>query len=260
MAKNNRRRRRPRQNSADLPIGDFEYPGIMGWMQRNTKLLFLVGVTFMVLSTFAFAFSSRLGNTAVPVDTPTPTATSTGAATETPEATPTEVPIQRQYSSAPEMQIDASKSYTAIIHLEGGDVEIALLTDEAPEYVNNFVFLAENRFYDGLTFHRVLPGFVAQAGDPLGTGAGGPGYALPEEQNGLAFTAGVLSMAKSAAGVSGSQFFITLGSAPHLNGAFTVFGRVTSGLELLQGLTPRDPQQPDQPSGDVIQSIEIVEE
>ena len=157
------------------------------------------------------------------------------------------------------MTIDTARSYEAVIRTERGDVRITLLPEAAPRYVNNFVFLARDGFYDGITFHRVVPGFVAQAGDPTGTGTGSPGYDLAEERNGLPFEAGVLSMAKGGAVVSGSQFFVTLAPTPHLEGDFTVFGRVASGLGVLQSLTPRDPQQPGQPHGDRILAIDIVE-
>ncbi|MEX1022397.1 MAG: peptidylprolyl isomerase [Dehalococcoidia bacterium] len=259
MGRSNRRQRRTQQNTPYEPVGNVEFPGIMGWMQRNGKILFLTGIVFMVLSVGAGAFASGLGN-ADPRDIVTPTPTSTADATATGEATPTEEPIERQYSSAPDMEIDPEQSYRAVIHLEAGDIVIDLLADAAPEYVNNFVFLARNRFYEGLTFHRVLPGFVAQAGDPLGTGTGGPGYTLEEETNNEPFEAGSLSMATSRAGVSGSQFFITLAPTPLLQDDFTVFGRVVEGMDILQGVTPRDPDLPGQPRGDVIQSIEIVEE
>ncbi|MQA01107.1 MAG: peptidylprolyl isomerase [Dehalococcoidia bacterium] len=181
--------------------------------------------------------------------------TSTPAPTGTVEG---EDPITRSYEAAPEMSIDVARSYEAVIHLDAGDVRVELLPDEAPGYVNNFVFLAQNDFFDGLTFHRVVPGFVAQGGDPTGSGFGGPGYGLEEESNRLTFEPGVLSMAKSAAGVSGSQFFVTLGPAPHLNGDFTVFGRVTEGLELLEALGARNPETAEE-SGVVIQDIEIIE-
>lgn len=231
----------------------------MGWMQRNGRILFLIGIVFMILSVGAGAFASGLGgNTDDVTDTPTPT--STADATGTAEGTPTPEPIQRRYSAVPDPALEEGVDYRAVIHLESGDVVIDLLEEEAPVYVNNFVFLAQNRFYDGLTFHRVLPGFVAQAGDPLGTGAGGPGYNLPDEENDETFERGALSMARGPAGASGSQFFITLGATPHLNAEFTVFGRVVEGMELLDGLTPRDPDARNQPRGDVIQSIEIVEE
>jgi len=230
----------------------------MGWMQRHTKWLFLFGITFMILSSFAFVLSANLGSGAVPE--PVPTATPTPTEEPDPNATPTPEPIQRTYSAPPEMSIDPDATYRAVIQLESGEVVVELLADEAPEYVNNFVFLAQNRFFEGLTFHRVIPGFVAQAGDPLGSGTGGPGYVLPEETTDRTFSRGSLSMAKSAAGVSGSQFFITLGATPHLNADFTVFGRVVEGLELLDALTPRDPSAGSPPPGDTILSIEIVEE
>lgn len=258
MGRSNRRQRRRQQTDHHQPIGPVEFPGIMGWMQRNGKLLFLVGIIFMILSVGAGAFASGLTTTSDTVETPTPT--ETVEATQDPDATPTEEPIERRYSAPPEMALEEGVDYRTVIHLDAGDVVIDLLEDEAPAWVNNFVFLAENRFYDGLTFHRVIPGFVAQAGDPLGTGAGGPGYTLPEEDNRETFSVGALSMAESAAGVSGSQFFITLGPTPHLNADFTVFGRVEEGMEVLEGLTPRDPDQPAQPTGDTIQSIEIVKE
>ncbi|MBT5773682.1 MAG: peptidylprolyl isomerase [Dehalococcoidia bacterium] len=166
----------------------------------------------------------------------------------------------RQYEAVPELTIDPEASYEAVLHLDSGDVRIELYPSEAPGMVNNFVFLAQNHFYDGLTFHRVIPGFAAQGGDPTGAGSGSPGYDLESESNGLLFERGALSMAQDASGqVNGSQFFVTLGSTPHLNGDFTVFGRVVEGLELLDGLTPRDPSQAEEP-GDTILGIEIIED
>lgn len=225
----------------------------MGWMQRNGRILFIIGIVFMILSVGAGAFATGLGPTDVeapePTETPEPT-----------DATPTEEVINRQYSAEPAMALDEGIDYQAVIRLQGGgEVTIDLLEDEAPGYVNNFVFLARNQFYDGLTFHRVLPGFVAQAGDPLGTGSGGPGYFVTPETNDLNFERGALSMAKSSAGVSGSQFFITLGPTPNLNGEFTVFGWVTEGIGVLTDVTPRNPELGNQPQGDVIAGIDIIE-
>lgn len=263
MGRENRRDRRSRvrqqrrQGAEPPPLQQVEFPGIMGWMQRNSRWLFLIGIMFMILSVGAGAFAAGIG-TPEP-ETPTPTATAESA--EDPEATPTEEVVNRQYSAAPEMALDQGVDYRAVIRLEnGGEVHLDLLEDDAPEYVNNFVFLARNRFYDGLTFHRVIPGFVAQAGDPLGSGSGGPGYFLAPETNEAQFERGALSMAQSSLGVSGSQFFVTLGPTPHLNADFTVFGWVTRGMSALDGLTPRDPQAPGQPRGDVIAGIEIIEE
>ena len=155
------------------------------------------------------------------------------------------------------MEIDPANRYEALIRTERGDIRVELLAEEAPGYVNNFVFLARNNFFDGLTFHRVLPGFVAQGGDPTGGGAGGPGYDLEEETNDLPFDAGVLSMAKSNR-VSGSQFFITLAPTPHLEPGFTVFGRVIEGLDVARSLTARE-AAPGAPPADRILSIEITE-
>ena len=155
------------------------------------------------------------------------------------------------------MEINPSNRYEALIRTERGDIRVELLPQEAPGYVNNFVFLARNNFFDGLTFHRVIPGFVAQGGDPTGGGAGGPGYDLEEETNDLPFDAGVLSMAKSSR-VSGSQFFITLAPTPHLEPDFTVFGRVIEGLDVARSLTARE-ASPGAPPAARILSIEITE-
>ena len=158
------------------------------------------------------------------------------------------------------MTIDPAASYEAIIRTEKGDIRIELLPAAAPGYVNNFVFLAREGFYEGITFHRVIPGFVAQAGDPTGTGLSSSGYDLVEELNDLPFDAGVLSMAKGGDDVSGSQFFITLEPTPHLaDSNFTVFGRVIAGLDVARSLTARDPGAPGQPPGDRILRIDITE-
>jgi len=132
----------------------------------------------------------------------------------------------------------------------------------APITVNNFVFLANQRFYDGLTCHRVIPGFVAQCGDPAGTGGGGPGYTIVDEASPLKHETGVIAMAKSAAPNSaGSQFYITLAPQPALDGRYTVFGKVSQGMDVVRQLRPRDPStNPNLPPGDQIISITVAKQ
>ncbi len=167
---------------------------------------------------------------------------------------------ERQFSECPAMALEEGKDYTATIHTEKGDIVIELFPDVAPIAVNSFVFLAEHDWFDNVTFHRVLPGFVAQAGDPTGTGYGGPGYAFAIETDpNLTFDrAGLLAMANSGPTANGSQFFITLGPAEHLNGQFTIFGEVIQGMDVVESLTPRDPsQQAGLPPGDLILDVTL---
>lgn len=167
---------------------------------------------------------------------------------------------KRQYEDCPPMTIDQTKGYVATIETEKGDITIELYAEEAPLAVNSFVFLAQDGWYDNVTFHRVVPGFVAQAGDPSGTGMGGPGYVFDNEVSpDLKFDQpGVLGMANSGPGTNGSQFFITHTSVPHLDGSYTIFGRVISGMDVVESLMPRDPSQSsDLPPGDMILSVKI---
>jgi len=233
-------------------------PGIMGWFQANPRIFYVGGIGVMLASLGTFFLGGLGGGSrAAP---PAPTAAAAAATSEPTVATDTVEPVEqivRSYAAAPPMEIDATNGFEAVITTENGEIRIELLPEEAPGYVNNFVFLARNNFYDGLTFHRVIAGFMAQGGDPQGQGFGGPGHNLAEETNELNFGAGVLSMAKGA-GVNGSQFFITLAPTPHLEGDFTVFGQVTEGLDVLRHLTIREPGT-GQPPADVILDIEIVE-
>jgi len=167
---------------------------------------------------------------------------------------------KRQYEDCPPMTIDQTKGYVATIETEKGDITIELYAEEAPLAVNSFVFLAQDGWYDNVTFHRVVPGFVAQAGDPSGTGMGGPGYVFDNEVSpDLKFDQpGLLGMANSGPGTNGSQFFITHTSVPHLDGSYTIFGRVISGMDVVESLMPRDPSQSsDLPPGDMILSVKI---
>ncbi len=169
---------------------------------------------------------------------------------------------KRQFRTCPEMTINPDKQYIATIKTEKGNIVIELYADRAPLTVNSFIFLARNGWYDGVTFHRVIPGFVAQAGDPSGTGVGGPGYYFRSEIDpALHYNApGVVGMANSGVDTNGSQFFITYSAQPGLDGSYTIFGHVLSGMDVLKKLTPRDPSQDtDLPEGDVIISI-IIEE
>jgi len=169
---------------------------------------------------------------------------------------------ERQFSACPEMSIDPARRYFATLKTEKGDVVLRLYADKASVTVNSFIFLARNGWYDGITFHRVIPGFVAQTGDPSGTGSGNPGYFLSNEiAPGLNFDrAGLVGMANSGPDTNGSQFFITLGPAPHLDGNYTIFGEVISGFEVLEQLTARDPL-PGQyaPPGDRLIGVVIEE-
>lgn len=170
-------------------------------------------------------------------------------------------PQLKQYASAPPMTIDINKQYLAKVKMEnGGEFVIELYADKAPITVNSFIFLARDGYFDGVTFHRVLEGFMAQTGDPTGTGRGGPGYKFENEDSDLVFDkAGVVAMANAGRDTNGSQFFITFGPTPQLNGDYTIFGQVISGMDVVNSITRRDPQQNPDFSGDVIESITISE-
>ena len=162
-----------------------------------------------------------------------------------------ENPVDRNqmYSEPPEMQIDPNESYVATISTAKGDIIVELFADKAPSTVNNFVFLAREGFYDGVTFHRVIPDFMAQGGDPTGTGSGGPGYKFADEFTEHTHVTGALSMANAGPNTNGSQFFITYAPQPHLDGHHSVFGQLIEGMEALKKLE----------NGDIITRITIEE-
>ena len=163
----------------------------------------------------------------------------------------------QQYPESPELIIDPKKSYKATIHTENGDITIKLYADETPITVNNFVFLAREGFYDGSTFHRVIPGFMAQGGDPTGTGMGGAGYKFDDEFTAHKHEAGTLSMANSGPNTNSAQFFITFVPQPGLDNKHSVFGQLSEGMDVLESLTPRDPSKNPQFAGDKILRISI---
>lgn len=174
-----------------------------------------------------------------------------------PEQAPAAKP--KSYSSPPPMTIDTSKQYTATIETEKGNMVVELFAKDVPVTVNNFVFLAREGFYDGSTFHRVIPGFMAQGGDPTGTGMGNAGYRFDDEFTGHKHEAGALSMANSGPNTNSAQFFITFAPQHGLDNKHTVFGQLIEGMDVLQKLTPRDPSQKPQFEGDKILRITIEE-
>jgi len=151
------------------------------------------------------------------------------------------------------MSFEAGKKYEAVIHTSKGDITCELYPDKAPLSVTNFIQLAKAKFYNGLTFHRVVPGFVIQGGDPDGTGSGGPGYTIPAEI-GLPHLQGALAWARLGDQVnpkrnsSGSQFYITLEATPNLDGGYTVFGQTVNGMDVVQKIAV----------GDTIYSVDIL--
>lgn len=161
---------------------------------------------------------------------------------------PTDTPARKEYSSPPPMSINASTTYTAVLKTSCGTIRIRLDARLAPKTVNNFVFLARERFYDGLTFHRTSPGFVIQGGDPSGDGSGGPGYSFADELPTDGYPLGSVAMANSGPDTNGSQFFIVTGDAGFLKNDYSKFGKVVAGLDVarrIESLAPPDAQPGD---------------
>jgi cyclophilin family peptidyl-prolyl cis-trans isomerase len=172
-----------------------------------------------------------------------------------------DIPVAEQYSEPP-LNIDVTKQYFANVTLaKGGEFVIQLYPDKAPKTVNSFVFLACQGYFNGLTFHRVLEGFMAQGGDPTGTGGGGPGYQFENEDSDLTFDKeGVVAMANAGRDTNGSQFFITFVPTPQLNGGYTIFGQVIEGMDVVNTITRRDPDQNPTFEGDAMESVTITEQ
>lgn len=169
----------------------------------------------------------------------------------------------RQYDAPPPMALTEGADYFARVQMENGAAfVIELFPESAPQTVNSFIFLAREGWFDGVTFHRVLPGFVAQTGDPSGTGQGGPGYTIPNEIDpDLSHdSAGMVAMANSGPDTNGSQWYVTLNDVSQLDGSYTIFGQVVEGLEVVEAITPRDPSRnPQAPLGDRIDTITVEE-
>lgn len=185
----------------------------------------------------------------------------TAAASEPAAAVP--AGTKKTYTAAPPMTIDPSKSYLATFTTPRGDFVVKLRPDLAPQTVNSFVFLAKEGFFNGLTWHRVLPNFMAQGGDPTGTGTGGPGYEVPDEfTNQVKFDKpGILAMANTGQPNSGgSQFFVTTAAADYLDGKYTIFGEVEKGQEIVNAIPLRDPQENPTTPGEQIVKVTINDE
>lgn len=170
--------------------------------------------------------------------------------------------MKKQWKKAPEMQIDQSKTYTATMKTDKGEMTIELYADKTPITVNNFVFLAKEKFYDGVIFHRTIPGFMIQGGDPTGTGTGGPGYKFADEKFSGKYTKGTLAMANSGPNTNGSQFFI-MHADYNLPPNYVIFGKVTEGLDVIDAIA----SAPTKPGGEgsspvtpvTIETVEISE-
>ncbi len=164
------------------------------------------------------------------------------------------------YSSAPEMVLNPASEYYANFVTDKGVVKVRLFAQEAPETVNNFVFLAREGYFDGTTFHRVIKDFMAQGGDPTGTGTGGPGYQIRDEFHPELRhdRPGILSMANAGPNTGGSQFFITHVATPWLDDRHAVFGEVVEGMNVVEAIPERDPQRAREP-GEKIERVEIEE-
>ncbi len=234
---------------------------------QNIQIMAVIVFVLMLLIIVWVALSPRNENPTTltnPNAAPTPGQPEATTAPSEPQAQPNQEPqaVIRQYNAPPPMSIDPAKRYLATFKMaKGGEFVIELYPDKAPITVNSFVFLAREGFYNGTTFHRVLPEFMAQGGDPTGTGAGGPGYKFVNEDSDLRFDkAGILAMANAGRDTNGSQFFITFGPQPFLDGGYTIFGQVIEGLDVVLDIRLRDPQQFPDYEGDTLESVTISEE
>jgi peptidylprolyl isomerase len=230
---------------------------------RQKLITQIVGIIIVVLVVGLIALgiynNTRKGQNAITPTAPvvaTPTISFPTPGGPTPQLIGT-----KQYSNGPTFSLDVTKQYYATIKMaKGGEFVIQLFPDKAPITVNSFIFLARQGFFNGVTFHRVISGFMAQGGDPTGTGSGGPGYKFVNEKNDLAFDkAGVVAMANSGPDTNGSQFFITFGAVNLTEADYTIFGQVTSGMDVVNAITLRDPTQNPTFTGDAIDTVVISE-
>ena len=252
----------------------------------DVQRLFLIAISVLAIGLVLGGIACEVAeDTPTPVPppptfTPIPTATPIPASGDTTDSAmdsecPTPVaatPLEReepltvteklnQWTAPPEMQIDPAKCYSATFETEVGSFVIELTADKTPITVNNFVFLAREGYYDNTTFHRVIPDFMAQGGDPSGTGRRGPGYTIPDEFDPTLRHdgPGILSMANvGQPNTGGAQFFITFGPTPWLDDAHAVFGRVTEGMDVVRAIRIRDPQSDPNPGTGLI-SVTITE-
>jgi cyclophilin family peptidyl-prolyl cis-trans isomerase len=218
--------------------------------QKTEKTILYVGIAIAVLIVIGIAWILWPGST------PAATAPTEASASNAPAGT------TKSYAAYPPMTIDPNNKYFATFKMaNGGEFVVQLYPDKAPKTVNNFVFLAKEGFYNGTTFHRVLQDFMAQGGDPTGTGMGGPGYEFENEDSDLKFDKeGVVAMANAGRDTNGSQFFITFGPQDYLNGGYTIFGQVTEGMDVVKNIRLRDPDQNPDYLGDAIETITITEQ
>jgi peptidylprolyl isomerase len=222
--------------------------------EKVIKWVALGVVVAVIVIAVGWGFLSNRKPAAESVEAPAGTVEAPAGSADAPAVT------LKQYD-APPMTIDVTKQYLATVKMaKGGEFVIQLYPDKAPITVNSFVFLAREGYFNGVTFHRVLAGFMAQGGDPTGTGMGGPGYEFVNEDSDLTFDkAGVVAMANAGRDTNGSQFFITFGPTPNLNGGYTIFGQVIEGMDVVNAITRRDPSQNPAFPGDAIESITITE-
>lgn len=237
--------------------------------RMRSKLMLLAGISIGIIMLASACGGGTPPSKPTPTSKPSPSpapapspspAPAPKPAPTTPPPAPASPPAPKKtYSQPPQMVIDPNKKYTAIMETSKGNLELELFAKDVPKTVNNFVFLAREGFYDGSTFHRVIPDFMAQGGDPTGTGTGGPGYRFADEFTSHKHEAGVISMANAGPNTNGSQFFITYAPQPSLDGRHSVFGKLTGGMDVLKKLTPRDPSRNPQFKGDTIIRITIKE-
>ena len=218
--------------------------------KKTERTILYIGIGVIVLVVLGIAWALR------------PKSAPEASSTEAPSNAAAPVNNAKQYSAPPPMSIDVNKQYMATFKMaNGGEFVVKLLPDKAPNTVNNFVFLAREGYYNGTTFHRVLQDFMAQGGDPTGTGMGGPGYEFANEDSDLTFDKeGVVAMANAGRDTNGSQFFITFGPQAYLNGGYTIFGQVVEGMDVVKAIKLRDPDTNPNFSGDAIESVTITEQ
>ncbi len=215
-------------------------------LKKNWEWYLLVLGMFVLVASFVF-YGSPNGKQLAKVS-PTP------ATNQTPTAKPT-------WTTPPAMTINANKTYIATMMTNKGPIKLELFAKKSPKTVNNFVFLAKQKFYDGLIFHRVIQNFMIQGGDPTGTGSGGPGYKFEDEFNNEKIVKGSLAMANSGANTNGSQFFIVTEQAqPHLDGKHTNFGKVIEGMDTVTAIAGVKVGAQDKPEEPVIITSITIEE